>query len=144
MRNTKIKNLLSLFLIFAISLTTVSANSVSTKPLQPTEISGKEEKPPLKGSNGLCIDNSGLQTPDGDDDKKQLPPTDDKRIITETKIEIIEEPTDCAQDEIIPAGFPGYALLGLAPLSALFFAFAEQNDLTPPLDPNPISPMRLP
>lgn len=139
------KILLSLLFMFAISLTTISANSVSTKPLQPTELSGKAEKPLSKCSIELCIANFDLQIPNGDDDKKKLPPTDDGRKITESKIEIVEEKNcDCAEDEIKAAGFPGYALLGLAPLSALFFAFAQQNDVVPPIDPNPVSAMRLP
>ena len=145
MQNTKIKILLSPLLMFAISLTTISANSVSTKPLQPTEVSGKAVKPLPKCSIELCIANSDLPISNGDDDKKQLPPADDKRKITESKTEIVEEKTcDCAEDEIKAAGFPFYAFLGLAPLSALFFTFSQQNDIVPPLDPNPVSAMRLP
>lgn len=77
---------------------------------------------------------------DGDSDKdKPKTPQQDDRVITETKIEIVEdEVCDCIDPQPpISRGFPKWALLGLAAVP-LFFVFRKKDD-----DPTP-TPTRTP
>lgn len=68
---------------------------------------------------------------DGDGDKPKTPQQDD-RVITETKIEIVEdEVCDCVEETVVKrGGFPKWTLLGLAAVP-LFFVFRKKDDPTP-------------
>ena len=70
---------------------------------------------------------------DGDGDTKKPPPQQqDDRIISETKIEVVEdEVCDCVESEVIPRrGFPKWALLGLAAIP-IAFLITRDKDKTP-------------
>lgn len=82
---------------------------------------------------------------DGDDAKKQ-----DDRVITETKVEIVEdEVCDCVEESVIErtgGGFPQWALLGLA-AAPLAFIVRKDDDPTPtptPTVPNTPTPTATP
>jgi PEP-CTERM motif len=72
---------------------------------------------------------------DGDDGKPKTTQQDD-RVITETKIEIVEdEVCDCVDPQLpISRGFPQWALLGLA-AAPLAFVFTKKDDPTPTRTP---------
>ena len=92
-------------------------------------------KPGTASSGGfaqLRLINGELVLTDGDDDKNddngkpKSPQTE--RVITETRSEIVEdEVCDCAPVDIPKAGFPKYALLGLAAVP-LIFLLTRDND----------------
>ncbi len=77
---------------------------------------------------------------DGDETKSKTPQQDD-RVITETKIEIVEdEVCDCVEPQLpISRGFPKWALLGLAAVP-LFFVFRKNDDPTPTPTPTRTPP----
>lgn len=72
---------------------------------------------------------------DGDNDKPKTPQRDD-RLITESKVEIVEdEVCDCVDPQPpISRGFPKWTLLGLAAVP-LFFVFRKDDDPTPTRTP---------
>lgn len=84
---------------------------------------------------------SGFVVGDDDDDKKSGGQTQDGRVITETKTDIVEDDVcDCVQDEIAMR-FPRWALLGLAGIPIALVIIRHKKTPTPtpsiPLTPTP-------
>ncbi len=149
MRNTKIKIIFTAFTLFSTLGVATSANAAPMLFFQLAQTAVVE---PSKGSVGCfekCLVNNDLSATDKilnedfpavtDDDKKQTAPQD-RRVITETNAEIVEDDTcECADVVVIPPiGFP-FAYLAL-PLPALLLAGIVASD--EPDDPEVISPIR--
>lgn len=84
----------------------------------------------------------GFVIGDDDDDKKKGGQTQDGRVITETKTDIVEDDVcDCVQDEV-EKKFPKWALLGLAAIPIALVIIYHKKDTptptpTPPMTPTP-------
>ena len=161
MKNTKIKIIFAAFILFSISGTAISANAAPILFFQLAQAGGIKSD---KGSSGCfekCLVNNDLPAATDEvagsdlptatdilsddlpvapgDDKKAVVPQDE-RVITETKIEIVEDDAcECADIVIAAGGFP-FAYLAL-PLPALLFA-GVGGDSDVPEDPEVVSPIR--
>lgn len=89
---------------------------------------------------------------DNTNDDNESSTQDDDRVIKETKVEIVEEPCDCVDSTVIKkAGFPKWALLGLAAIPVAFLIVRDKDKTptptttstptsTPTLTPTPTPP----
>ena len=130
---------MSTIALFSTLMVTMTANAAPIRFNQIVQI--VNAKPGTANSGGFAqirlVNGELVFTDDGDDDKtgddpdKQEPLQDD-RVITETRSEIIEdEVCDCAPIDVPKAGFPKYALLGLAAIPLLFLITRDKNTPTP-------------
>lgn len=158
MKNTKIKIIFAAYILFSMFGTAISANAAPILFFQLAQAEGIKSD---KGSSG-CYEKCSIKndllstaaTPKSDvpatdtisddlpvapgDDKKASAPQDE-RVITETKVEIVEDDNcECADIVVAAGGFP-FAYLGL-PLPALLFAGVGGSDN--PVEPQVISPIR--
>lgn len=95
---------------------------------------------------------------DDDDEKKKQQPetTQDGRVITETKSDIVtDDVCDCEEDFVKGRGFPKWALLGLAAIPIAFILIKRKKDtptptpticcvITPTPTPTPETPTPTP
>ena len=98
--------------------------SVSAAPVRYNQVvqivNAKPGKSNTGGFSQLRLSNDGIVAVDGDDDKKPVTNQDD-RVITETRVEIVEDDVcDCVEEQVVRRGFPKWALLGLAAVPLLF------------------------
>lgn len=82
-------------------------------------------------------DYSGFLISDGDEDKKKPsdPQTQDQRVITETRSEIVEDPNCDSCDQVAPyveRHFPKWWLLGLAAIPIGFIIIKRKKDTPTP------------
>ena len=136
MKNFNFRFFLSAVCLYSIMMA-VSA-SVSAAPVQYNQVvqivNAKPGKSNTGGFSQLRLADGGIVAADGDDDKKPVTAQDD-RVITETRVEIVEDDVcDCVEDQVIRKGFPKWALLGLAavPLLFLFRETDTPRTRTPP------------
>ena len=136
MKNFNFRFFLSAVCLYSVMMA-VSA-SVSAAPVQYNQVvqivNAKPGKSNTGGFSQLRLADGGIVAADGDDDKKPATKQDD-RVITETRVEIVEDDVcDCVEDQVIRKGFPKWALLGLAavPLLFLFRDTDTPRTRTPP------------
>lgn len=81
---------------------------------------------------------------DDDDDKKKI--TQDGRVITETKSDIVKDDVcDCEEPDHEKRRFPKWALLGLAAIPIAFIIIKDDDDKTPTPTPSvPVTPSQTP
>jgi len=85
----------------------------------------------------MVNDYSFLISGDDDDDKDKkngtsVPQTQDGRVITETKTDIVmDDVCDCEED-VVKRGFPKWALLGLAAIPIAFILIKRKKDTPTP------------
>ncbi len=122
MKNFNFRFFLSAVCLYSIMMA-VSA-SVSAAPVRYNQVvqivNAKPGKSNTGGFSQLRLANDGIVAVDGDDDKKPVTNQDD-RVITETRVEIVEDDVcDCVEEQVVTKGFPKWALLGLAAVPLLF------------------------
>lgn len=117
--------------------------SVSAAPVQFNQVVQVVNVKPGKANTGsfsqLRLANDGVVifSGDGDDDKKPAAPQDD-RVITETRIEIVEDDVcDCVEEQVVRRGFPKWALLGLGAIPLLFLFNDDDTPTTRTRTPTP-------
>jgi len=117
MKNFSIRMTLAMLCIMSF---TATLTHVEAGPVRFDQVVQIMNARPGKADNGsfarLAVANyyNGFVIGDDDDDKKKTAPQQDGRVITETRTDIVEdEVCDCVQAEVV-AGFPKWALLGLA------------------------------
>lgn len=119
------------------------SNSVIAAPVQYNQVVQVVNAKPGRAGNGgfsqlRLADGGTIAAADGDDDKKPVTQQDD-RVITETRVEIVEDDVcDCVEDQVIKRGFPKWALLGFAAVPLLFL-FKDKKTPTN-RTPTPIPP----
>ena len=149
MRNLNFRFFLSALALYSIM---AAANSATAAPVQFNQVvQVVNAKPGKAGTSGfaqlrLADDNPVLTD---DETKKNAPPVQDDRVITETRSEIVEEGVCNCENEpppVIAAAFP-YWTLGFAavPLAFLIPPGDDDNDSpttpTPPTTPAPTTPV---
>ena len=130
MRNLNLRFFLSVVCLYSVLLAITT--SVSAAPVQFNQVTQIINAKPGKANTGgfSQLRLSGTFVGDGDDDKKSIPRQDD-RVITETRVEIVEDDVcDCVEDVVVARGFPKWALLGLGAIP-LFFVFKDRDKETP-------------
>lgn len=137
MKNTKLRFLLSSICIYSILITV--AASVSAAPVQFDQVVQVINVRPGK-ANTSSFSQLRLANDDtlvvNDDGKKPAPAPQDDRVITETRIEIVEDDVcDCVEEQVVRRGFPRWALLGLAAVPLVFLF--RNKDRTPTQTPTP-------
>ncbi len=146
MKNLNFRFFLSTIALYSIMMAATSANAAPVQFNQVVQV--VNAKPGKAGTGGfaqlrLAGDDLVLM---GDDTKKNAPPVQDDRVITETRSEIIEEEV-CDCETIVPVGaaFP-YWTLGFAalPLAFLIPPGGDSDEPTsttptfiPPMSPTP-------
>lgn len=148
MRNLQLRLIVSTIALFSTLMVTMTANAAPIKFNQIVQVISA--KPGIAGSGGfaqLRLVNGELIFTDKGDDKSDAngkpKPLQDDRVITETRSEIVEdEVCDCAPIDVPKAGFPKYALLGLAALPLLFLIPRDRNTTSP--TPTEITPTPTP
>lgn len=140
MRNTNLRYFLSAVCLASIWMAFVS--SVDAAPVQFNQVVQVINAKPGKANTGSF---SSLRLADdpvivSDDDDEKPKPQDD-RVITETKVEIVEdEVCDCVDETVVTkGGFPKWALLGLAAVPLVFLVKKSTDDSTP--TPTPTIPV---
>jgi cell division protein FtsN len=136
MKNSKLRFLLSFICIYSILMAV--AASVSAAPVQFNQVVQVVNVRPGKANTGgfsqLRLVNDDPQTVKGDDEKPAAP--QDDRVITETRVEIVEDDVcDCVEEQVVRRGFPKWALLGLGAVPLLFLF--RNKDRTPTQTPTP-------
>jgi len=83
---------------------------------------------------------------DDDDEKKKAAASQDGRVITETKSDIVKDDVcDCEEPDHERRGFPKWALLGLAAIPVAFILIKDDDDKTPTPTPSvPVTPSQTP
>ncbi len=150
MRNLQLRLIVSTIALFSTLMVTMTANAAPIKFNQIVQVISA--KPGIAGSGGfaqLRLVNGELIFTDKGDDKSDAngkpKPLQDDRVITETRSEIVEdEVCDCAPIDVPKAGFPKYALLGLAALPLLFLIPRDRNTTSPTPTPTEITPTPTP
>jgi hypothetical protein len=143
MKNNTLRVFLSAFTIFSIVL--VTSVSINAAPVRFSQVVQVVNVKPGKANTGgftqlhLVNDNSLTTTGDGDDETKKTatpPQTQEKRVIVETRSDIIEDDS-CESCPPIPppGGFPKWPLLGLAFIPFLFLIKRHTPTPTPTLTP---------
>jgi cell division septation protein DedD len=143
MENLKIK--FTLAVLTLLSLMTVSIAKAA--PVRFNQVTQVVNVKPGKSGNGNfarlyltgdSVTGDGDGDGDGDEKKPATTAPQDKRVITETTSEIIEdEVCDCVEGiEVTKAGFPKWPLLGLGAVPFLFF-IKKWDDSTPTPTPTP-------
>ena len=150
MKNTKLKVVLSTFVLFSMLSLTTFANAAPLLFLQAGQVGfTKPTKAAAGCSRQKCLIDNDLLAPlddakEIDDVKEKVKPTptpQDGRVITETRTEIVEETAcDCEEEKVVAGGFPIFPLFGL-PFAFLPFLFVRGGDTIPP-NPDAVSPMR--
>jgi len=146
MKNLNFRFFLSTIALYSIMMAATSANAAPVQFNQVVQV--VNAKPGKAGTGGfaqlrLAGDDLVLM---GDDTKKNAPPVQDDRVITETRSEIIEEEV-CDCETIVPVGaaFP-YWTLGFAALPLAFLIppggdndgpTSTPSTSTPPMSPTP-------
>ena len=115
------------------------AASVSAAPVQFDQVVQVVNVKPGNANTGsfsqLRLANDDKLAVNDDGSKKPAAPQDD-RVITETRIEIVEDDVcDCVEEQVIRRGFPRWALLGLAAVPLVFLF--RNKDRTPTQTPTP-------
>ncbi len=138
MKNTKLRIVLSAFSLFAIFMTATVAKAAPIRFNQVTQV--VNAKPNGAKTGGftqlrLADDDVVVSVTKTVDDP---PTTQDDRVITETKIEVVQsEACDCPVEPKEP-GFPKWALLGLAAIPIVIILINRKNTPTPtPTTPTP-------
>ena len=165
MRNLNFRFILSAVILYSL-LAVFSVNAAPVRFNQVTQvINAKPGKAAMGGFSQLRLANGDIIIPgdgDGDDDGKKTKPAQDDRVITETRVDVVEEEVcDCEQPPVAAGGIsPYYALLGLGAVPFLFF-FDDDDDtktptttptttptmtptMTPPTTPTPPEPVPEP
>lgn len=137
MKNFKLRFLLSSICIYSILMAV--AASVSAAPVQFDQVVQVVNVRPGKANTGsfsqLRLSSDDTLGVKDDGDKKTAAPQDD-RVITETRIEIVEDDVcDCVEEQVVRRGFPKWALLGLAAVPLVFLF--RNKDRTPTRTPTP-------
>ena len=146
MRNFNLRFFLSAVCLWSVLLAiTTSVNGAPVQFHQVTQIvNAKPGKASSSAFSQLRLSGVAL-TDDGDEGKKTAPRQDD-RVITETRVEIVEDDVcDCVEDVVVRRGFPKWALLGLTAIP-LFFVFKDRDKTptptqTPPTTETPTPPI---
>ena len=122
-----------------------AAASVSAAPVQFNQVVQVINAKPGKANTGgfsqlrLVSDDTVVIT-GGGDDKKPAAPQDD-RVITETKVEMLEDDAcDCVEEQVVRRGFPKWALLGLAAVPLVFLFRNKDKTPTPTQTPPTTEP----
>ncbi len=144
------KNLNFRFFLSALALYSImgaASNSVTAAPVQFNQVvQVVNAKPGRAGTSSFAqlrlTDDAFVLT--GDDTKKTAPPTQDDRVITETRSEIVEEGVcDCENPlpPVIAAAFP-YWTLGFAAVPLAFLIPPGDDDQSPttPTTPTTLTP----
>lgn len=131
MKNSKLRFSLSAVCIYSILM--AAAASVGAAPVQFNQVvqfvSVKPGKANTGGFSQLRLAGDNTVATDDDDKKTAAPPQDD-RVITETRVEIVEDDVcDCVEEQVVRRGFPKWALLGLAAVP-LVFLFRDKKTPT--------------
>ena len=143
MKNYNLRFFLSAICLYSILM--ALSISVSAAPVQFNQVVQVVNVKPGKARTGgfsqlrLANDGDIVFEVDGDDDKKPAAPQDD-RVITETRVEIVEDDVcDCIDEQVVKRGFPKWALLGLGaiPLLFLFKSNDPPRTRTPPTTQTP-------
>jgi len=78
---------------------------------------------------------------DDDDKKKKDVQTQDGRVITETRTDIVKDDVcDCEEVDVEKRGFPKWALLGLAAIPIAFILIHRHHDTPTPTPSIPFTP----
>ncbi len=123
MKSFNLRFFLSAVCLYSIMM--ALSNSVIAAPVQYNQVVQVVNAKPGKSGNGgfsqlRLADDEAVLIADGDDDKKPVTRQDD-RVITETRVEIVEDDVcDCVEEQVIKRGFPKWALLGFAAVPLLF------------------------
>lgn len=143
MRNSNYRFMLSAVALYSIMLT-FSTTAVKAAPVQFNQVVQVINAKPGKASTGgfaqLRLVGDDLILAGDDVAKPNTPPTQDDRVITETRSEIVEEEVcDCLAIPVAGGSFP-YWSLGFAALPLLFLIppgdSGNPNDTpTPPTTP---------
>lgn len=124
-------------------------SSVNAAPVQFDQVVQVLNAKPGKANTGSfsklrLADDPIVANGDDDDD---TPKQQDDRVITETKVEIVEdEVCDCVEETVVErgGGFPKWSLLGLAAVPLVFLVKKGDDDPTPtptlPTTPTPTTP----
>ena len=151
MRNLQLRLVVSAIALFSTVMVTMTANAAPIRFNQIVQI--VNAKPGTANSGGFAqlrlVNGEFVLTDDGDDKdddesgKPKMP--QDNRVITETRSEIVEdEVCDCAPIDVPKAGFPKYALLGLAAIPLIFLLTRDKNTPTPTPPPPGMTPTPTP
>lgn len=146
MRNLQLRFALSTVALFSILMMAMTANAAPVRINQIVQIINA--KPGTANSGGfaqLRLVNGTLIFTSDDDENGKPKPSQDDRVITETRSEIVEdEVCDCAPIDVPKAGFPKYALLGLAALPLLFLIPRDRDNPSPTPTPPSATPTPTP
>ena len=151
MRNLQLRLVVSAIALFSTVMVTMTANAAPIRFNQIVQI--VNAKPGTANSGGFAqlrlVNGEFVLTDDGDDKdddesgKSKMP--QDNRVITETRSEIVEdEVCDCAPIDVPKAGFPKYALLGLAAIPLIFLLTRAKYTPTPTPTPPGMTPTPTP
>jgi hypothetical protein len=137
MKNLNFRCFLSTIALYSIMIAATSANAAPVQFNQVVQVI--DAKPGKAGTGGfaqLRLAGDGLVLT-GDDTKKNIPPVQDDRVITETRSEIIEEEV-CECGTIVPVGavFP-YWTLGFAAVPLAFLIPPGNDNDEPSSTPTP-------
>lgn len=142
----------SLLMVFSVNAAPVRFNQVTQVVDAKIGKANTSSFSQLRLANGDIVSDG-----DGDDDKngKKAQPAQDDRVITETRVDVIEEEVcDCEPLPIPAGGFsPYFALLGLGAIPFLFFFDDDETPtptttptmtMTPTITPTPPEPIPEP
>lgn len=149
MRNSNLRPFLSALCLLAVF---AGFSRVSAGPIRFDQVVQVVNAHPAKGESfnfarlRVASPYSGIVIgiDDGDDDKKKKDqkPTQDTRVITETRTDIVEDEV-CDCDQIEPdkeRKFPKWALLGLAAIPVAFILIKNKKDTPTPTPTTPTTP----
>ncbi|HQU82546.1 MAG TPA: PEP-CTERM sorting domain-containing protein [Pyrinomonadaceae bacterium] len=143
MRNTNLRFFLSAVSLASIWLAFVS--SVEAAPVQFNQVVQVINAKPGKANTGsfsnLRLADDPIVSTNGDDD---TPKPQDDRVITETKVEIVEDDVcECNEPYIeTRGGFPKWTLLGLGAIPLVFLV--KNGDDPTPTPTTPTTPTATP
>jgi hypothetical protein len=127
MRNFNLRYFLTVLCLCSI-LAAFSA-AVNAAPVKFNQVVQVIDPKPGKSAAGGFLDlrmESDFGGNSDDEDKKKAP-KQDGRVITETKIEIVEDDVcDCVEETVITRGFPKWTLFGLGAVP-LIFLFRDKD-----------------
>ncbi len=146
MRNIKLRFLLSATCMASILVGFTQANAAPIRFDQVVQV--LNARPEKAGSGSFAqlrvAGDFSFLIDDDDDDKKKI--TQDGRVITETKSDIVKDDVcDCEEPDHEKRRFPKWALLGLAAIPIAFIIIKDDDDKTPTPTPSvPVTPSQTP
>lgn len=136
MRNINFRVLLSALCIASVLATFTNVSGAPIRFDQVVQVvNANPNKANVVSISRLMVDSqySFLVGDDDDDKKKQTKPQQDTRVIVETKTDIItDDVCDCDEVVVAAAGFPYWALLGLAAVPIAFLITEKKKDTPTP------------